>query len=76
MKRGTIGLWGKEPPALLPTFRYACQFSPPMLPMLLKYLHQHEFDIPEALRTSEYQLFHGDQIEGGRGEILVPVKGQ
>jgi len=76
MKRGTIGLWGKEPPALLPTFRYACQFSPPMLPMLLKYLHQHEFDIPEALRTSEYQLFHGDQIEGGRGEILVPVKGR
>ena len=73
MRRGTIGLFGDEAPTMLPTFRYGCQYSPPMLPLLFNQLQQLDFNIPAALRNSEYQLFHGDRIEGGRGEILLPA---
>ncbi|MCA9266882.1 MAG: formylmethanofuran dehydrogenase subunit C, partial [Planctomycetales bacterium] len=35
MRRGTIALLGPHAPALLPTFRFACRFRPPMLPLQL-----------------------------------------
>ena len=73
MRRGTIGLFGDDPPPLLPSFRYGCQYDPPVLKLIFHQLRRLEFDMPAALWNTEYKLFHGDQIEGGRGEILIPA---
>jgi len=31
-------------------------------------------DVPETLYQAEFDLYHGDMIEGGRGEVLMPVQ--
>lgn len=71
MRRGTIGLWCDAPPELLPTFRFACRFRPPFFPMLKRRLAQIGFRHAEALADDLMALYHGDFLEGGRGEILL-----
>ena len=73
MRRGTIGLFGSQPHKLLPSFRHACQFRPPFVTPMLRQFQKHEFPVPESLNSCEFDLYHGDLIEGGRGEILIPV---
>jgi formylmethanofuran dehydrogenase subunit C len=73
MKRGTLGLFGPHRPPLLPTFRRACRYRPEALSVLLKHLQRLEFQIPESLLTTDVELYHGDLIEGGRGELLLPA---
>ena len=73
MRRGTIGLLADNPPTLLPTFRYACRYRPPVLPLMFAHLCRHGFPLSEALRVAEYDLYHGDLVEDGRGEILLPT---
>jgi formylmethanofuran dehydrogenase subunit C len=75
MRRGTLAFLGSERPELLPTFCYACRYQPDMLRLLLRRLGQLGMDIPETLVESEFDLFHGDLIEGGRGEVLMPADG-
>lgn len=71
MRRGTIGLLGGEMPRLLPTFRHACRFRPPVIPLLLRHLRSLEFPFDKALRFADYDLYHGDFLSLGKGEILV-----
>jgi formylmethanofuran dehydrogenase subunit C len=71
MRRGTIGLWGPSPPALLPTFRHACRFRPQFLTLVFWKLRRWDFPLAENIEQGEVDLYHGDLIEGGRGEILV-----
>lgn len=71
MKRGTIAFLGPEAPPLLPTFRRACRYRPEMLPLIYRQLRKHDFAVPEELFASSYDLFNGDLIAGGRGEILI-----
>jgi formylmethanofuran dehydrogenase subunit C len=71
MHRGTIGLFGPEPPPMLPTFRHACRGRPLMLLMVFQHLTRNGFTVPENLSTAEFDHFHGDMIEGGRGEIFL-----
>lgn len=71
MKRGTIGLFGDVRPTLLPTFRRACRFEPVILQMTLASLRRHKFPVPAAIASASIELYHGDFLEGGRGEILV-----
>jgi formylmethanofuran dehydrogenase subunit C len=71
MKRGTIGFFGRKRPPILPTFRHACRCQPDVLPLLLRELHQRQFAVSDDLFTSFYDLYNGDLIEGGRGEILM-----
>lgn len=71
MKRGTLALVGPEAPPLLPTFRRACRFRPEALAVLYRQLRQLEFAVPDELLTCSYDLYNGDFLEGGRGEILV-----
>ena len=71
MKRGTIVLAGKPRPPLLPSFRRACRYRPEMLPLLARRLAAFEFQVAEEVLTSSYELFNGDLLSGGRGEILV-----
>ena len=73
MKRGTLAFLGKTTPPLLPTFRRACRFRPLALQLIYRELARHEFRVPETLFTCEYDLFSGDFLEGGRGEILLPA---
>jgi formylmethanofuran dehydrogenase subunit C len=79
MRRGTIGLFGEARPKLLPSFARGCRYRPTFLPLLLNRLEQLGFDLVEheddlsTLAQREYDLFHGDMLELGRGEILLPV---
>jgi formylmethanofuran dehydrogenase subunit C len=70
MRRGTIGLFGPERPTLLPTFRYGCRFRPLVLAMLLKELAGLGYTVPQGLGTAEVDLYHGDFVALGRGEVL------
>lgn len=71
MRRGTIGLLGHQRPPLLPTFRYACRFRPLMFAILEHSLQRQAFPLSEGLGPLSCDLYHGDFVTGGRGEILI-----
>lgn len=71
MVRGTIGLFGKTA-ELLPTFRQGCHFLPPMMKPIFSKLTSYGFEVPDGLESTDFWLYHGDLLEGGRGEILIP----
>lgn len=70
MRRGTLALLGPNPPQLLPSFRYASTGQFQTARLMLKELKQKGFRVDEALMNSEYDLYHGDLVSVGRGEIL------
>lgn len=70
MRRGTLAFMQARPP-LLPGFRAACRYRPDFLRVLLRYLATLGFPVPDLWLASDYELFSGDLIEGGRGEWLV-----
>ncbi len=74
MHRGTLAFLGSHRPELLPSFRYACRYQPDVLRLLLRRLADLGTDVPENLYRAEFELYHGDLIEGGRGEVLMPVQ--
>ena len=71
MKRGTIGFLGSDAPELLPSFKYACRFQPPAMPLIFREIARLGYDLPAEVKSAELALHHGDFIEGGRGEILL-----
>jgi formylmethanofuran dehydrogenase subunit C len=71
MRRGTLAFLGPERPRLLPSFRYACRFQPQAMHMLLRQMVSYGFPFPEEHLHAELDLFNGDLIEGGRGELLM-----
>jgi len=71
MRRGTLGLLGPNPPHMLPSFRYACTAQPQVVPMMLGELRSQGFEIDEKLLTADCDVFNGDLVALGRGEILV-----
>lgn len=73
MRRGTIAFLGRQPPAMLPSFRRACRYRPEVLRLIDRQLRKCDFNITDEFVSSFYDLFNGDLIEGGRGEILVRV---
>lgn len=72
MRRGTLGFFGQRP-MLLPSFQRACRYRPEFLGLLLSQLRSYGFPVPDEWLHSSYELYSGDLIEGGRGEILVRV---
>ncbi|MFV1964171.1 MAG: formylmethanofuran dehydrogenase subunit C [Pirellulaceae bacterium] len=74
MRRGTLGLFGSQPPPpMLSSFRHACRFRPEVMALILAKLLRYGFSFDEALTGMDVDLFNGDMIEGGRGEILIRV---
>jgi formylmethanofuran dehydrogenase subunit C len=78
MRRGTICIAatngrGFPIPPLLPSFRRACRYRPEVLSLVDRQLRKLEFQVAEEFVTSFYDLYNGDLIEGGRGEILLRV---
>jgi len=71
MRRGTIGFFGETAPPLLLSFRHACSYRPETLGLLFQELRRHDFPIPDELFNTSFDLYHGDMLEGGRGEILL-----
>ena len=70
MRRGTIGFFGEEP-ALLPSFRRGSTYEPLYLRLALLDLRRQGFAVDDQLLGASYVNYHGDFIEGGRGEIVV-----
>ncbi len=71
MHRGTLGLLGREPTALLSSFRYACTARPTVLPVMAKHLHAHGFECDMELSSLDVDQFSGDLLASGRGEVFV-----
>lgn len=77
MRRGTIALFGPDRPPLLPTFKYACRYQPLALLMLARQLAANGLVSAEKWLASAsslppvVDLFHGDFLEGGRGEVWL-----
>jgi formylmethanofuran dehydrogenase subunit C len=71
MQRGTIAFLGREAPPLLPSFRRACLCRPEFLPLVFRQLRQLDFAVPDELIDCSYDLFNGDVLTGGRGEMLI-----
>jgi formylmethanofuran dehydrogenase subunit C len=71
MRRGTIGLFGAEPPKLLPTFRAGGRDKLLILELLLRELERLGYPFDETLRDRALRTYHGDMVALGRGEVLV-----
>lgn len=71
MKRGTIALFADPAPQLLPTFRYACTYSPGFVRLYLRHLIQSGFPVPAGFPESQFRRYSGDLLELGKGEILI-----
>jgi formylmethanofuran dehydrogenase subunit C len=70
MRRGTLGLFGAEVPNLLPSFRYACSYQPQVLKLIFRELQAKRFDFDPALLDAQFDVYHGDLVTVGRGEVF------
>ena len=75
MRRGSLALLGPNPPQLLPSFRYASTYPPQTVKLMLRTLMDKGFRVDQSLMTSEVDLYHGDMVSLGRGEILFRHRG-
>jgi formylmethanofuran dehydrogenase subunit C len=68
-KRGSVlALGGIEVP---PTYRYACTYQPPHVPVLVRYLRRaHGLALDARFATGLYKRWDGDIADIGKGEIL------
>ena len=71
MRRGTIGLFGPEPPRLLPTFRRAGRFRPLFLRLIDREIWRLGFPLVQGLSDDELTLYHGDLVSLGKGEVWI-----
>ena len=76
MRRGTIGLFGPEPPRLLPTFRRTGRFRPLFLRLLEQALQLVGDSPHNKLPEVELTLYHGDLLSLGKGEVWVLNDGE
>ncbi|MBC8870133.1 MAG: formylmethanofuran dehydrogenase subunit C [Planctomycetes bacterium] len=71
MRRGTLIFLSENAPRLLPTFRRACRCRPTVLAPLFRQLRHLDFPLPGDVLDADFELYNGDMIEGGRGEVLI-----
>lgn len=71
MRRGTIAFLGGERPPVLPSFRFACRYRPEVIALLLRHLRSLGYPTFDDAGCGGFDLFNGDLIEGGRGELLI-----
>ena len=71
MRRGTIGLFGPKPPPMLPTFRFATTMKLPIVNVLLRDIRNKQFPVDPAMFDADFDIYHGDLVEVGRGEVLM-----
>jgi formylmethanofuran dehydrogenase subunit C len=74
-----LGLWNKRgsiialtEPAIPATYRYACSYHPPAVPLLLGRLARlYGAPISPAQAGGRFKRYSGDLAESGKGEILT-----
>jgi formylmethanofuran dehydrogenase subunit C len=78
MRRGTIVLLNQRANSptkieskLLPTFVRANRSNPVFMRLVMAHLHRAGFAAVGNWPDAEYDLFHGDRVELGRGEIFA-----
>lgn len=72
MKRGTICFFdSKNPPELLPTFKYSSTVKPLFMVLYLKELMEKGFPVEPDCLSAGFSRYNGDFLETGLGEILV-----
>ncbi len=71
MHRGTLILAGPTRPELLPTFRRATTGQPLILQLIFRTLRTAGFEVTADQWGTSFDLYHGDMIQGGRGEVFV-----
>jgi formylmethanofuran dehydrogenase subunit C len=71
MRRGTIGFFGSPSPPLLPSFRRACRFQGAVLRLVAATLQRHGMAALAEQMDTAVELYNGDLIEGGRGELMI-----
>ncbi len=70
MKRGTILVASGEL-ELPPSFRHSCDYRPAFLGWLTNFLRELPFEPAAHLDLGIIRCFRGDQLHGGKGEILL-----
>ena len=71
MKRGTILILDPNiEPTWLPYYQPDCVYRPVIVQVLLGRLHALGWTLPEGSRHGRYQLYTGDRLNNGKGEIL------
>lgn len=71
MTRGTLALLNAADVKLLPTFRRAGRQPLLAIQLVLRHLQEAGFELDERLLDADLELYHGDMVSGGRGEILL-----
>ncbi len=71
MTRGSIVLAGGYEYPLLPTFTGGGKAPVPMLSMIAQWLRAQQFDFLNEALESSFQMYHGDWLKGGRGEVFI-----
>lgn len=69
LKRGTMVVF--RPLRLLPSYRYACTYTPPFVGLLARHLRGMGVTFPDAWANGRYRRYCGDMTALGKGEILV-----
>jgi formylmethanofuran dehydrogenase subunit C len=72
MKRGSLVFAGPAP-ALLPTFRFDCDYRPVFLSILLRQLRERGFPVDDRLFAGTWRRYSGDLLCAGKGEALHRV---
>jgi formylmethanofuran dehydrogenase subunit C len=70
MKRGSLAFFG-PPPALLPSFRYACTYRPVFLALYLRQIRAWGFPVEDRFLGGSWRRYCGDLVALGKGEILT-----
>jgi formylmethanofuran dehydrogenase subunit C len=70
MRRGTIGLLGRKVPPLLPTFRHTGTHDLQVFRLMLRDLRSRGFHVDDGMLDAEVDIYRGDLVTIGRGEIL------
>ena len=71
MRRGTIAMLGATRFNPLPTFRKACRCTLEVMRLVERFLRAHQFPCPFSLSDLTLELYNGDLLEGGRGELML-----
>jgi formylmethanofuran dehydrogenase subunit C len=71
MTRGTIVLAGPTNPQPRPTFARGSSYQNSMMAMLDVWLQRREFESVCRLSETDFQMYHGDLLNGGRGELFI-----
>jgi len=72
MKRGSLILY-QPPTELPPTFKQACDYQPPFLPVYLRKLAEWGMPVKPSGSHGLFRRYCGDLLALGKGEILVAL---